>query len=185
MDAWEKAKNISVIASSAVIPIVLALVGYWFSAGLKEREAQGKFVEMAVAILKEPANEETRPLRAWATQVIDRYSGVPLSPKTKEQLIEKLRLPPEIGWESKPFFGIKDLSGFYASAEVRSMLSELGYDVGSANLFDLDNAKKTLEAVRQFQRDRHLAADGTVDARTTNELLKAVAEKRSKARATK
>src|SRR5688572_8173771 len=118
MDGWEKAKNISVIASSAVIPIVLALVGYWVSAALKEREVQGKFVEMAVAILKEPANPDTRLLRTWATEVIDKYSGVPLSSQTKAQLIDKLRLPPEIGWESRPYFGIKDLSGFYASGEV-------------------------------------------------------------------
>jgi hypothetical protein len=49
-----------------------------YAHALKERELQGKFVELAVTILRDaPKGDSTRSLRSWATQVLDRYSGVP------------------------------------------------------------------------------------------------------------
>src|SRR5262245_59200715 len=93
MDSWEKTKTLSSIACAVVIPVVLLVVGNRFSTALKERELQGKFVELAVAILREQPTEETKNLRDWATQVINAYSGVPLSPRTKQDLIEKTPLP--------------------------------------------------------------------------------------------
>jgi predicted chitinase len=85
---WEIAKSVSAIASAVVIPVVLLLASNEFSRAIKEREIQGKFVELAVNILREHPSEDTRNIRGWATQVINAYSGVPLSEKTKNDLIE-------------------------------------------------------------------------------------------------
>jgi hypothetical protein len=43
-------------------------------------------VELAVSLLSQPPSQENRNLREWAIEVMDRYSGVPLSDKAKEDL---------------------------------------------------------------------------------------------------
>jgi hypothetical protein len=60
---------------------------------IKERELEGRFVELAVQILKEEPNTSAPPLREWATQVLDRYSGVPLGLEVKQALIKTILLP--------------------------------------------------------------------------------------------
>lgn len=92
-DSWEKAKTISSIISAIVIPMVLAWIGHGFTSALKERELQGKFVELAVQILREEPDKQAAGLRDWATQVLNKYSGVPLSAETKKALIDSTRLP--------------------------------------------------------------------------------------------
>ena len=93
MDGWEKLKILSGVASVIVIPIVLLVIGNDFSAATKERELQGKYVELAAGILREAPSPETANLRSWATEVINQYSGVPLSPQTRKDLIETTVLP--------------------------------------------------------------------------------------------
>lgn len=88
MNNWEKAKTVGSLAATIIIPIVLLIVGNQFSGAIKERELQGDFVELAVSILRETPTEETRNLRDWATQVINRYSGVKLSAATRKDLID-------------------------------------------------------------------------------------------------
>lgn len=39
-NAWEKAKAISTILASVVIPITVALAGNWYAKALKDREIQ-------------------------------------------------------------------------------------------------------------------------------------------------
>lgn len=92
-DAWEKAKTASSIASAIVIPLVLLWIGNGFTSALKERELQGKFVELAVQILREEPDKQAAGLRDWATQVLNNYSGVPFSAETKKALIDNTRLP--------------------------------------------------------------------------------------------
>jgi predicted chitinase len=105
MDSWEMVKTVSSVGSAVLIPIVLLIVGNQFSGALKERELQGKFVELAVSILRETPSEETRNLREWATQVINQYSGVQLSAATKKDLIENTPLLPS----ATPYEGRREL----------------------------------------------------------------------------
>jgi len=105
VENWEKAKTISSVVSVVVIPVVLLWVGDSFSRALKEREIQGKFVELAVEILREQPDKQAHGLREWATQVLNTYSGVPLSLETQKQLIESTPLPTA----SNSYEGRKDL----------------------------------------------------------------------------
>ena len=66
MDTWEKAKTLSSIVSAIVLPIVLLWVGNNFNKAIKERELQGKFVELAVQILREQPDSQAEGLRTWA-----------------------------------------------------------------------------------------------------------------------
>ena len=90
---WEITKSIATIFASVVIPIVLLLIGNQYSAATKEREIEGKFVELAVSILKEPPEKQSKNLRDWATQVITNYSRVPLSEELTKDLINVTPLP--------------------------------------------------------------------------------------------
>ena len=90
---WAKLDVLSKILAAVLIPIVLAVIGNQYSTAIKERELQGKFVELAVDILREEPTPETDSLRAWATKVIDRYSGINLGMAARERLIRTVPLP--------------------------------------------------------------------------------------------
>jgi hypothetical protein len=89
MNGWEKLK----ILSAAFVPAVIALVGYWYTSAISEREVQAKFVELGVTILQAPPTTAATNLREWATEVLNRYSGVPLDKATRNDLIENIPLP--------------------------------------------------------------------------------------------
>ena len=104
-----------------------------FNFAIKEREAQSKFVELAVSILVQPVQQENRPLRVWATEVVNRYSGVKLG----EHAIMKGELAPFV--------------------DVRLVLAELGYYAAPLGVENLkEQASRTAEAVRRSQQDRRL-----------------------------
>lgn len=92
-NVWEVAKSASTVLSAVALPIVLAFVGNSVTSAVKEREIQGKFVELAVQILREQPSKQETGLREWATQVLNQFSGVPFSSETKKALIESTPLP--------------------------------------------------------------------------------------------
>jgi hypothetical protein len=89
MDIWEKFK----IVSAVFVPAAITLVGHWYTSAIAEQEVQAKFVELGVTILQAPPSESTANLRAWATSVLNRYSGVPLSSKARRDLIDSVPIP--------------------------------------------------------------------------------------------
>ena len=92
-DLWERAKTVSGLIAAVVLPVVVLVVGNLYTSAVKERELEGKFVELAVSILRETPDKQAANLRDWATQVITLYSRVPLSPETRRELIETTPLP--------------------------------------------------------------------------------------------
>lgn len=56
----------------------------------RNREMDIKMVEIAVGILRADNKKEpgVAPARAWAADVIDRYSQIPLPPEARKSLIE-------------------------------------------------------------------------------------------------
>ena len=48
-----------------------------------------RYVELATNVLGMEPNEGTENIRAWAMKVISRYSEVPLSDKTKVEILQK------------------------------------------------------------------------------------------------
>jgi hypothetical protein len=93
MSFWDKLTPISAAIAAVVIPLVVAYVGNSYTAAMKERELQGKFVELAINILKEKPSPETTNLRKWAIKVIDNYSGMPFNEATREDLINRVPIP--------------------------------------------------------------------------------------------
>ncbi len=99
MKEWEdKVKVISAL----LVPVVLAIVGHWYTSAISEREVQAKFVELGVSILQTPPRDDSVNLRSWAVEVLNKYSGVPLDMATKKDLIENIPLPSSDGWTKQP-----------------------------------------------------------------------------------
>ncbi len=88
----EKLKTFANMISILAIPLVVAYIGNDFTKSIKEREIQGKFVELAINILNQQPTKENVNIREWATEVIDKYSGVPFTKETQKDLINNLPL---------------------------------------------------------------------------------------------
>jgi Zn-dependent protease with chaperone function len=80
---WEK------IIISLILPLTIGVVtSIWalsISSALKDKELRVKYVEIATVILNDP--KSTTKLRTWATEVVNKYSDVPLSEDVKKEFI--------------------------------------------------------------------------------------------------
>ena len=104
--SWDKLRILAqMLASIATvsIPIIVAVVGSQYTQVVKEREVQGRFVELSLDILRTTASDnKSEPLREWATQVINRYSGVPLSADAQSLLRAGQALPASSSAKANP-----------------------------------------------------------------------------------
>jgi len=87
-DYWDKLKILSIIIGSVAVPLILGIVGHWFTVSLKERDVKVEMVKLSVEVLKADPKKYQNPraLRNWAMDVIDKYSGVPLSQEARNEL---------------------------------------------------------------------------------------------------
>ena len=72
--------------SLLAIPVVLG-IGGWANAYYLQRATLSRdYVQLAVGILRESNDQENAVLREWATDLIDEYSDVELTPELAQQL---------------------------------------------------------------------------------------------------
>jgi peptidoglycan L-alanyl-D-glutamate endopeptidase CwlK len=88
-----KIKDIAIAVSSVISAVAIPVVGYWVSSAVKNKEIEGKFVELAVTILKEEPKASQLNLRQWATEIINHYSGISLSKEAASDLINRTVIP--------------------------------------------------------------------------------------------
>ena len=88
-----KLKDTAIAISSVISALAIPVVGYWVSSAVKNKEIEGKFVELAVNILKGEPTASQRNLREWATDIINRNSGVRLSKEATSDLINRTVIP--------------------------------------------------------------------------------------------
>ncbi len=79
---------------AVALPAAVVLGGWWVSAAAQNRTVEVRLVETAIQILQAPPSDSTKPIREWATDVINKYSEVKLSTETKGSLIDSVPLPP-------------------------------------------------------------------------------------------
>ena len=84
--SWERAKVISGILATILIPLLIGVTGHLVSTALKERDIQLRYVELALGILREKPDPSTTELRSWAINIVNRFAPEPLSPKAVEEL---------------------------------------------------------------------------------------------------
>ncbi|CAN7455523.1 hypothetical protein LJR232_002897 [Aquipseudomonas alcaligenes] len=95
---WQKLDYISKAIAAVFIPIALAFLANEVASANKQREAEVKFVELAVAILTEDPRDNADPeadqkIRGWAVKILNAYSGVPMSEAAAEAVISTAALP--------------------------------------------------------------------------------------------
>jgi hypothetical protein len=86
-DIWDKITALSALIASVFVPIVLAVVGQAYTTAMKQSENRVKYTELAISILKDKPTSETQDVRAWAIDVVNEYSGVPMSAQVRKQLL--------------------------------------------------------------------------------------------------
>lgn len=80
-----------------LIPIVIQIS----SCQLQENELKQKYIETAVAILKEKPSIETQGIRSWAIKVFIKYSSIEVDKITENELkasalpVEKISVNPD------------------------------------------------------------------------------------------
>ena len=92
---WEKFRNILLAISAVATPVIVGWLGSEYARATKEREVQGKFVELAITILQKPPSDDQANLRTWATAMLDKYSGMPFSNSARSDLISKVSISAE------------------------------------------------------------------------------------------
>lgn len=154
----ESTKTIATIVSAVVLPVLIAFLGNNYTQAIKEREIQAQFVKIATDILQAQPTPENANVREWATEVINRYSGVPLSAKAQEDLIRNVPM-------SAMAVGMK-LTGRLPRDEIiqtQNDLRELGYYEGEST-GTVDEA--TVKAIIEFQKEKGEFPDGALGPRT-------------------
>lgn len=150
---------ISALVAALAIPIVLAVLGHSYSTALKEREIQSHFVELALAVLKEPPRPENQAVREWALDVVDRYSGVPLGEEASRELASAVSFPAPVSTTSRVYL----LAGRGASAplldSLRADLSRAGFNVVGQNAALVDEGRPQVPEVRYFNLSDKAEAD--------------------------
>jgi hypothetical protein len=81
---WFQA-NPSIFATVA-LPILLAFIGWIFTAAQNEAANNLKYVEIAINILEAKPSESKVDLREWAIDILSKHATVPLSEKAKAVL---------------------------------------------------------------------------------------------------
>ncbi len=87
-DNWDKLKILAGLIASLLVPIVIAFVGNEYSSALKESENRLRYTELAIEILNEPPVPTNKNIRGWAIDVVNKYSGVPINSKTKQEMLD-------------------------------------------------------------------------------------------------
>ena len=93
-DIWDKISTLSVLLASVLVPLVVAVVGNAYTSVLKESENRLKYTELAIGILREKPSADTQDIRSWAVDIINQYSGVPLTLKARQQLLRS-----QLSWQ--------------------------------------------------------------------------------------
>lgn len=83
-------KEIIKILASLLIPLVIALVGHWYTSALKEREIEARYIEIAISILNSESTPSNKNIRKWAVEIVNKYSPVEIDKKTRQEFVDKL-----------------------------------------------------------------------------------------------
>lgn len=87
-------ERIAKILSLIAVPVILAIGGWWIQGALSQRNVSKDYVTLAVSILSKPQDDTDTELRAWAVDLLNANSPVPLNFSTAKKLTKgELRLP--------------------------------------------------------------------------------------------
>ena len=86
---WEKARAVSTIVATVVIPLAIALSSNWYGQQQKDKEVQLKYIELSIQILSAPPTDSNQAVRKWAIDTINRYSDVKIDAQAQDELLKQ------------------------------------------------------------------------------------------------
>src|SRR5262245_25109777 len=95
-DNLDKLEQLSKVLAAILIPLMLAIVGNWYTSAIKQRELDARFAEVALGILARPpasADAADRSVREWAARLVSQYSGLPLGEEATRSVVDKTTIP--------------------------------------------------------------------------------------------
>ena len=95
LSGWEKAEIIAKIFSLVLIPIVLVVGGWLIQTKIAHTNTEQEYVKLAISILNnKQENNDSKELRNWAVDLLNKYSPIELTKEQKEGLSTgKINLP--------------------------------------------------------------------------------------------
>jgi hypothetical protein len=128
-DLWDKLKISSTIIAATLVPIIIVIVGNWYTTAIKNSENNLKYTELAIRILSEAPNKNNQNMRNWAIDLINNYSGVDINPLTRDEMINN----PILDWDKiSPGYVYPDIDT--NERAVKFMVREI-YDDSDPNYF--------------------------------------------------
>jgi hypothetical protein len=88
-NVWEKARAVSTIVATVVIPLAIALSSNWYGQQQKDKEVQLEYIELAIQILSAPLTDSNQAVRKGAINTINRYSEVKIDAQAKDELLKQ------------------------------------------------------------------------------------------------
>lgn len=99
-DNWDKFEIITKFVAAVSIPTILGIYGNNINSSIKDKELNQqasqykaalaqKYVEIATNVLNTNPSLETKPLRLWAIDIINKYSDIKLTDVQKKLLTVK------------------------------------------------------------------------------------------------
>lgn len=89
----QKGLAIAIVVVPIVTAFATAYIGGQYALASTRTDTGARMVELAANILREPPKEQAVDVREWAMDVLDRYSGVPISPQARNALTKSIALP--------------------------------------------------------------------------------------------
>jgi hypothetical protein len=83
----EHVKNLMLGLSAVIASVAIPVVGIYYTNQHKERELGKNFIEMGTRILSEKPTPDTKPLRDWAIDMINRYAEVRIPESVRQALL--------------------------------------------------------------------------------------------------
>lgn len=86
-DGWDRVERVSKALSLAMLPIILAVGGWWVQRLVQDQAVRRDYVQLAVSILSKPDTGSVNPgLRAWAVDLLNEHSPTPLPEPVRLEL---------------------------------------------------------------------------------------------------
>ena len=132
-DAWDKLSIMSGFLASVAVPVVIAVVGNWYTTAIKDRETaiserdqkireltfEREWAQLGLSILRDP---DTAPnIRTWGVKIVSEYAKVPMEEETREAFAAGAVLPEAAA--VVPLSSPAEQTGFGADVQTRVVAS--------------------------------------------------------------
>lgn len=87
------AQMLATIFATVAVPIVVAFASWQIQKTISADSLKKDYVQMAANILSQPSTEKNQQLRAWAIEILNKNSSVPMTPAVASEMSQIVIIP--------------------------------------------------------------------------------------------